>query len=303
MEVFKQVGHNPHLALALGFFDGVHLAHQKLILHAVKFAKENGIKSAVVTFSENPTNYFAKEKIPNITSTKEKLALFEALGVDFAYVLDFEEFIEMDALSYLQEVIVKNFSPMCIAVGYNHTFGRGKEGNSKLLANYQKHFGYDFYELPMQKIESCLISSTNIRKMLSEGYIKNANCLLGRSFSVRNNVVKGQRLARQLGFPTANVVWPSTQVKLKHGVYFGYVVVDKTYPALINWGVRPTVAADNEEILEAHILNYDRDIYGEIVKVGFLAKIRDEMKFNNLDELREQILTDFEVAQKCARLT
>ena len=175
MKIFKKINHNPKLALALGYFDGVHLAHQRLILETVKFAKENLIKSAVVTFDKNPASYFTKEKVLNITSTEEKLAQIEALGVDFAYVLDFEEFMHLDGLKYLEDVLVKNFEPRFIATGFNHTFGRSKDGTPKMLREYSNRFNYEYFELPMQKLESCLISSTNIREMIKNGYVKNTN--------------------------------------------------------------------------------------------------------------------------------
>lgn len=303
MKVFKTLNHNPNLALALGFFDGVHLAHQKLILEAVKYAKEHDTKSAVITFETNPANYFLKEKVPNIMSNEEKLERIEALNVDYVYMLDFEEYMNLDALGYLEQVLIKNFEPKCIVTGFNHTFGRAKEGSSKFLSKYAKHFNYEYIELPAQKIKSCLVSSTNIRQMLTDGHIRNANLLLGRPFSLKNNVVKGNMLASKLGFPTANIFWPNNILHLSNGVYFGYVVVDKTYPALINWGVRPTIGDDNERILEAHIFNFDSQIYGKIIKVIFSLKLRDEIKFPNLEALQKQIVQDVEAAKKIARLS
>lgn len=303
MKIFRTINHNAHLALALGFFDGVHLAHQKLISTTVQYAKEHGTKSAVITFDTNPSNYFQKEKVLNIMSNEEKLEQIEALGVDFVYVLDFEEYMQMGALEYLEQVLVKHFEPVCIVTGFNHTFGRAKEGSSKLLSDYAKHFKYEYIELPPQKVQSCLVSSTNIREMILNGHIRNANLLLGRPFSLKNNVVKGSRLASKLGFPTANIYWPNNIIHLSCGVYFGFVVIDKTYPALINWGVRPTIGDDNEKILEAHVFNFDSQIYGKIIKVIFSLKIRDEIKFPNLEALGKQINKDVEAARKIARLS
>lgn len=303
MKVFKSINHNPDLALALGFFDGVHLAHQKLISKAVEFAQQNGKKSAVITFETNPSNYFRKEKTQNVSANEERLERIEALGVDFVYMLDFEEFMQMEALEYLQDVIVKSFSPCCIVTGFNHKFGRGRQGDTNLLAKYSEKFNYKFIELSAQKIQSCLVSSSNIREMIANGHIRNANLLLGHSFSLKNNVVKGNQIAHTLGFPTANIYWPNNIIHLPHGVYFGYVVVDKTYPAVINWGVKPTFDDDSEEVVEAHILNFDSKIYGKIVKVMFLMKIREEMKFPNVEALKKQIEEDVETVRKLARLS
>ena len=303
MKVFKSINHNPDLALALGFFDGVHLAHQKLISKAVEFAQQNGKKSAVITFETNPSNYFRKEKTQNVSANEERLERIEALGVDFVYMLDFEEFMQMEALEYLQDVIVKSFSPCCIVTGFNHKFGRGRQGDTNLLSKYSERFNYKFVELSAQKIQNCLVSSSNIREMITNGHIRNANLLLGHSFSLKNNVVKGNQIANTLGFPTANIYWPNNIVHLPHGVYFGYVVVDKTYPAVINWGKRPTFDGSDEEIVEAHILNFDFQIYGKIIRVLFVMKIRDEIKFPNQEALIKQIQEDVETARKLARLS
>ena len=211
--------------------------------------------------------------------------------------------MQYEALDYLENVLVKNFQPCCIATGFNHKFGRGKEGDTKLLSKYSDKFGYKYMELTPQKIQTCLISSSNIREMISNGHIRNANLLLGHSFSLKNNVVKGDAIARKLGFPTANIFWPNNIVHLPHGVYFGYAVVDKTYPALINWGVRPTFDGSDEEVVEVHILNFDSQIYGKIIRVLFLMKIRDEFKFPNKEALIKQIQEDVETARKLARLS
>ncbi len=303
MKIFKTINHNPDLSIALGYFDGVHLAHQKLISCAVDFARENSKKSAVITFETNPSNYFNKEKIHNISSNEERLERIEALGVDYAYVLDFEQYMQYEALKYLQDVLVKNFQPCCIVTGFNHRFGRGKEGDTKLLSKYSSHFKYKYIELPPQKIQTCLISSSNIREMITNGHIRNANLLLGHSFSLKNNVVKGDAIARKLGFPTANIFWPNNIVNLPHGVYFGYAIVDKTYPAIINWGKRPTFDENEEEVVEAHILNFDSQIYGKIIRVLFVMKIREEIKFPSQEALIKQIEEDVETAKKLSRLS
>ena len=303
MKIFKTINHNPDIALALGYFDGVHLAHQKLISKTVEFAQKNKKKSAVITFDINPANYFAKEKILNVCSNEERLERIEALGVDFAYVLDFEEYMQMEAQEYLENVLVKNFNPCSITTGFNHKFGAGKKGDTKLLSDKAKEFGYHFIELAPQKIQTCLISSSNIREMISNGHIRNANLLLGHSFSLKNNVVKGDMIARKLGYPTANIFWPNNIVHLPHGVYFGYAIVDKTYPAVINWGTRPTFDGNDEEIVEVHILNFDSQIYGKIIRVLFVMKIRDEIKFPNTQALSKQIEEDVETVRKLARLS
>ena len=303
MKVFKTINHNPDLSLALGYFDGVHVAHQKVIAAAVEFAKANSKKSAVVTFDMNPANYFRKDKIQNISTNEERLERMEYLGVDYVYMLDFEEFMYMSASEYLQDVLVKSFEPNCIVTGFNHKFGKAHQGDTSLLPKCADRYNYKYIEIPVHKVQSCLVSSSNIRDMVENGHIRNANLLLGHSFSIRNNVVKGDMRARKLGYPTANIFWPNNVVHLPHGVYFGYATVDKTYPAVINWGVKPTFGEDNEEILEVHILNFDATIYGKIIKASFLMKIREEQKFADMESLRKQIAQDVETVRKLARLS
>lgn len=303
MKVFKTINHNPDLSLALGYFDGVHVAHQKVIAAAVEFAKANSKKSAVVTFDMNPANYFRKDKIQNISTNEERLERMEYLGVDYVYMLDFEEFMYMSASEYLQDVLVKSFEPNCIVTGFNHKFGKAHQGDTSLLSKCADRYNYKYIEIPVHKVQSCLVSSSNIRDMVENGHIRNANLLLGHSFSIRNNVVKGDMCARKLGYPTANIFWPNNVVHLPHGVYFGYATVDKTYPAVINWGVKPTFGEDNEEILEVHILNFDATIYGKIIKASFLMKIREEQKFADMESLRKQIAQDVETVRKLARLS
>lgn len=298
MQVFKSLNSNPNLSLALGYFDGVHLAHQKLISTAVEYAKNTNTKSAVITFEKNPANCFNDKKTLNITSNSEKLEKFEALGVNYVYMLDFEQFRNMDALEYLEDVIIKNFKPNCIVSGFNHHFGAKKSGSSKLLANYAKHFNYEFIEFPEQRKKDITISSTEIRELLSQGKVDKANSLLGHKFNVTNNVIEGKQIASKLGFPTANLLWAEDIVKLPYGVYFGYVYMDKIFPAVINWGVKPTFDSSNHELLEVHILNFNSQIYGKIINVAFVEKIRDEFEFPNIEELKKQIQKDVDYVKK-----
>lgn len=303
MKVFKTLNKNPNLALALGFFDGVHLAHQKLILNTVEWAKKHNTKSAVITFSQKPSDYFSKTKTPNIMTLDDRLEHLDFLGVDFAYVLDFEKIMNLSAHDYVQKILYENFSPKSISVGYDHTFGAKRLGNSKLLKQMSKEFNFEFMELERQCVKNCIISSTNTRKLLSDGLVNEASMLLGRKFYIKNNVIKGSAIARKLGFPTANLNWPEGLIKLPYGVYLGYVVVDKTYPALINWGVRPSIDKKKREFVEAHIFNFNADIYGEIIKIAFCQKIRNEINFSSSNELVAQISRDVSQAKKLMRIS
>lgn len=294
MQIFTKLNKNLNLSLALGFFDGVHLGHQKVIKSAVDFAKRNGIKSAVVTFKEHPCCFFRGICPKYILTREERLKHIEALGVDYVYLLDFNSKLCMlSAEDYLREVLVGNFSPKSISTGFNHYFGAKKSGNVTLLAEKQVEYGYQYFEIPPQKVFGKTISSTAIRELLSKGQIKNANEMLGYNFSITGEVVKGQQLGRTIGFRTANLIYPNELIDLPFGVYSTVVTIDgKKYQGVTNFGIRPTVSDSHKCTLETHILDFEKDIYGKYITVEFIKMIRAEKKFKSLDELKNQIIAD-----------
>lgn len=294
MQIFTELNKNLNLSLALGFFDGVHLGHKKVIKSAVDFAKRNGIKSAVVTFKEHPCCFFRGIRPKYILTREERLKHIEALGVDYVYLLDFNSKLCMlSAEDYLREVLVGNFSPKSISTGFNHYFGAKKSGNVTLLAEKQLEYGYKYFEIPPQKVFGKTISSTAIRELLSKGQIKNANEMLGYNFSITGEVVKGQQLGRTIGFRTANLIYPNELIDLPFGVYSTFVTIDgKKYQGVTNFGIRPTVSDSHKCTLETHILDFEKDIYGKYITVEFIKMIRAEKKFKSLDELKNQIIAD-----------
>lgn len=302
MQILNQIDKNPDLSLALGFFDGVHLGHKAVIESAVKFAEENGKKSAVITFSDHPCCYFWGVCPKYILTRKERERKIEELGVDYLYELDFESISGLTAQDYLKDVLVKHFMPVSISTGWNHNFGCNKSGNVKLLLECSKKFGYEYFELPPQKLENEIISSTLIRKLLSEGKIEKANAMLGYKFAITGTVVKGNQIGRTIGFKTANIVYPPELIELPYGVYSVDVQLAPTLSpspigegnlmkAIANFGVRPTINGSHA-VLEVHILDFDKDIYGEEIEIEFNRMIRHEKKFSSLDELKNQIQRD-----------
>lgn len=294
MQIFTELNKKPNLSLALGFFDGVHLGHTKVIKSAVDFAKRNGIKSAVVTFKEHPCCFFCGIGPKYILTREERLKHIEALGVDYVYLLDFNSKLCMlSAEDYLREVLVGNFSPKSISTGFNHYFGAKKSGNVTLLAEKQVEYGYKYFEIPPQKAFGKTISSTVIRELLSKGQIKNANEMLGYNFSITGEVVKGQQLGRTIGFRTANLIYPNELIDLPFGVYLTVVTLGgKKYQGVTNFGIRPTVSDSHKCTLETHILDFEKDIYGKYITVEFIKMIRAEKKFKSLNELKNQIIAD-----------
>lgn len=294
MQIFNEINTNKGLSLAFGFFDGVHLGHQAVIKSAVDFGGKYNCKSAIITFQDHPCCFFYDVQPKYIIRRHDKVKMFEDLGVDYLYILKFDEYLAMmDASNYLKDVVVKNFAPTAISTGFNHSFGAKKSGDVKLLCTMQQEFCYQYFEVPPVLYNSEIISSTRIREDLALGNIEMVNAMLGYDYFLEETVVEGQKLGRTIGFKTANLFYPENLVEIGKGVYKVKVEHDgKTYDGIANYGLRPTVTNTDKSTLEVHILDFDKDIYGEQIKVTFLKKIRDEKKFDSLDELKSQIQND-----------
>lgn len=304
MQIFNELNTNPALSLCLGFFDGVHEGHKVVIKNAVNLAKQNGLKSAVITFKEHPLCYLQGRTPQYIISLEDRLSIIEEQGVDFAYVLEFDDLIaDYLAYDYLKEILIGNFNPKFITTGFNHYFGANKQGNAEFLRNYQGTFGYKFFEIPPITFNSTLISSTKIRQLISDGEVEAMKNLLGYDFFLKSTVIQGRRIGRSISFPTANLPYPKDIIRLPKGVYIANTEVDdKAYHSIVNIGVKPTVTEDKKLLVETHLLDFDGDIYGKEVKVSFLKKIRDEKKFPSLNELMLQIQKDSKTATEFFKL-
>lgn len=298
MQIFDTFNSNKDLSLAFGFFDGMHLGHQAVIKSAIDFAKEHNKKSAVITFQDHPCCFFYHIQPKYIMTKHDKVNFLEKMGVDYLYLLKFDEYLAMmGASDYLREVIIKNFAPCAISTGFNHSFGAKKSGNVHLLCQLQAEFCYTYFEIPPVVYNNEVISSTRIREDLAIGSIEPINAMLGYNYFLEGTVIKGQQIGRTIGVKSANLVYPDNLVEIGRGVYKVSVEHDgKTYSGVANYGLRPTVTSDGDSveqsILEVHILDFDKDIYGEKIKVTFLKRIRDEKKFNSLEELKLQIQED-----------
>lgn len=288
MQKFSELNQKQNLAIALGYFDGVHIGHRAVIKSAVDFAKKNNTKSAVITFSDHPYCYFKGVCPKYILTREEREKRIASLGVDYLYELNFEDFAHLTAKEYLNNILINHFHPISISTGWNHNFGKNKSGNVNFLEEQAKNYNYKYFKIPPQKINNEIISSTKIRKLLSEGNIEKANLMLGQNFSIEGEIVKGNQIGRTIGFRTANLVYPPELIELPYGVY----AVDTTYgKGIANFGIRPTLNGSHTS-LEAHILNFEKDIYGEIINVNFNKMIRTEKKFPSLDALKKQINLD-----------
>lgn len=272
--------------LVLGFFDGIHIAHKELIQSAVKSGK-----TILITFKESPAIYF-KKPYKYIYPREYSLNKIKDLGVNEILEFDFSQIASMPAEDYIK-FIVEKFSPKAIYTGFNHTFGANKSGSPELLKKMEKKYNYQYHCIPPIEDNSEIVSSTLIKTLIQAGNIERANRLLGTNFFIENIVEEGAKIGRTLGFPTANINYPENIIELPYGVYS---IKYNEYSGVLNWGMRPTVNNTIKPIAEAHIINFNENLYGKKVRLEVIKKIRDEKKFENLDELKAQINKDIKNA-------
>lgn len=299
MKVIRKLETKPNLSLALGFFDGLHQGHKVVIKNAVNFAKENNAESGIILFKEHPMCYIMKNSVKHILTLDDKIEMLKELDVDNVIVLDFDKALaELSATSYLKDILIKNFSPIAITTGFNHSFGHNRQGNSAFLRKFQTIYNYRYFEIPPITCNHVVTSSSAIRNAISCGNLDLANSLLGYKFFIKGKVIHGDEVGRQIGFPTANFIYPKEIIEVPTGIYLVDVEVnDTTYKGVLNYGYRPTVNSENKLTTEVHILDFNQDIYNSTIKVSFVTKIRNELKFESLSQLKSQIIKDIDFAQ------
>lgn len=300
MQVFEKLDYNPDLSLCLGFFDGVHQGHKVVLKNAVNLARQNNLKSAIITFKEHPLCYLQNRTPQYIIPPQDRIELIAQQGIDYVYMLDFDEDVaDLIAADYLKDVLVKFFKPKFITTGFNHFFGAGKKGDAAMLRAYQDTYGYKYFEVPPITYNNTLISSSKIRQLVSEGAVENIKKLLGTDFYIKGRVVTGNRIGRTISFPTANIQYPDNIIKAARGVYIAVVDIDgKKYPSVANLGRRPTIKGNHNLLLEAYLLDFNDNIYDKDIKVYFLKKIRNEQKFDSLPDLKSQLVKDEGIAKE-----
>lgn len=283
--------------VTIGTFDGVHLGHQKIINRLLELKKQNGGEIVLFTFEPHPRKVLFPEQrdLKLITTSEEKCELLEKFNVDNVLVYPFStSFSQMPARDYIFEILVKGLKTGTLVIGYDHRFGSNREGNLNMLKELEKLGIFEVEEISAQEIDQLNVSSTRIRKAIDEGDIETANKFLGYNFFVSGIVVKGKQLGRTIGYPTANIfVADSNKLIPKIGVYSVYAIYKgKKYKGMLNVGINPTTDTDNKIKVEVNIFDFDKEIYGENLKVEFVKRIRDEKKFANLDELKDAIAND-----------
>ena len=282
--------------VTLGVFDGVHLGHQKVIQKTIDLAsKENG-ESIILTFDRHPKSFLLQTQQSCITSLEHRLVLFEQLGVDISIVLEFDKKIaEISAEDFIAKIIHELLGAKVVVLGFNCSFGKDRRGDASMVCNFAEKYGFEVVVCEPAEIEGEITSSTAIRKEIIQGDLRKAKGMLGRRVSVLGTVIKGVGRGSELGFPTANLNLHH-EIKPPSGVYATKAFLDgREYNAITNIGTCPTFEKDtddNEPLVEVHIIDFNESIYGKDLEVRFLYKLREEIKFENADELKRQLERD-----------
>ena len=279
--------------IALGSFDGLHLGHLSLIYKVIEEADKNGGKSMVYTFKNHPRTLISKECAPKLLmDNDDKVKVLDAHGVDIVCFQEFNsEFMKITPEEFVK-MLIEKFNAKGIVVGFNYKFGYKNSGNIDLLRRLQKKYNYKLYVMEPCTYKDEVISSTRIRKAIEEGNVEDAYKMLNRPYSLKGNVVHGRKIGRTIGFPTANLCYDKKFILPSEGVYYTNVKVNnKICKGITSVGHNPTVNGKTLTI-ETNILNFEEDIYEKHIEVNFIKKIRSNIKFNGIDELKNQLEKD-----------
>lgn len=292
----------PFAVVTSGTFDGVHLGHQKILNRLKEIARAHQGETVVITFWPHPRLVLHPEdtSLKLLNTFEEKAELLKLAGIDHLVRIPFtREFSQLSSEEFISRILVKTIGTRKLVIGYDHRFGHNREGSFEELRKNAPRYGFEVEEIPPQDVDHITVSSTKIRRALEQGDVETANHLLGRPYSIRGQVVKGDRLGRLIGFPTANISM-DTHYKLipADGVYAVTAQHEgKTFLGMMYIGFRPTVGGMHKAI-EVNLFDFDREIYGDELIVHFHARLRADNKFSDLDELKQQLIRDKEKAEE-----
>lgn len=285
--------------LTLGVFDGLHLGHQLIVRTVVERARATDSVATVITFDPHPRAVLHPESSPPLLQTlDQKVEGFGVLGIEQTIVIRFDEkFSQIRAEDFLRDVVKERLQAKEVYLGCGFAFGHNREGNIELLRRVSQELGFFADEVPEVQLRSQRVSSSKVRRLLTEGKVNLARRLLGRPYGVEGPVERGAERGRSLGFPTANL-HPHNRVIPRDGVYVTGTLIDGQWRrSITNVGVRPTFGADSEPSVETFVMDWAGDLYGDVVRVRFLHRLRDERKFNSVEDLTVQIQKDVRQAQ------
>jgi riboflavin kinase/FMN adenylyltransferase len=288
--------------IALGSFDGIHIAHKILLSNAVIIAKKKNIESMVYTFTNHPSQILSDMKIELLSDNVEKTKLIENENLDILFFQDFDiAFSHIEPEVFIESILVNTFNADTVVAGYNYRFGAHGKGNTGLLKKVCERLDIEVVIVDKVEFEKEVVSSTNIRNYLKSGLIIQANNMLGRKYSLTGNIIHGNSLGSKLGFPTANMKIPENKVIPRSGVYHTVSMINGiSYRSVTNVGIKPTLhtKAFNGISIETHLIDIGNvDLYGEIMKIEFIDRIRDERRFDDLNELTEAVMKDISIVK------
>jgi riboflavin kinase/FMN adenylyltransferase len=301
MKIFHGTGNakiSRPTVLTLGVFDGLHLGHQRIMQTVVNRAKLVNAVPTAITFDPHPRSVLYPENTPPLLQTlDQRLAAFEFLGIEQAIVIRFnKDFAAQDADTFLREIVHDRLQAKEVYLGKGFAFGKNRGGNIELLRKLSAELGFAADEVAEVCLRGRRISSSRIRELLSDGRVNLARRYLGRPYGVEGVIVRGDRRGHTIGFPTANLK-PKNRVVPRYGVYATATLIDGDWRrSITNIGVRPTFKAEADPSIETYIFDFDGDLYGDVLRVRFLHRIRDERKFNGIEELKNQVAKDSQIA-------
>jgi len=299
MKVYRSLEELPTIPNAIvtqGTFDGVHKAHRVIINRVKELARLHHGETVLMTFDPHPRMVLFPDEhgLRLLNTLDEKIAALEQEGIDHLVIIPFTKaFSRLTSLQFIRDIIVNKLGTKVLVIGYDHRFGKNREGTFQHLKDFSSLYGFEVEEIPEQDVDEVAVSSTRIRKALEAGDIQTANKYLGKKYSITGIVVKGKQLGRTIGYPTANIVVPDP-VKLipADGVYAVEVFFNKKwYGGMLNAGYRPTVDGTTHSI-EVHIFDFSHDLYEQTITIRFVDKLRDEMRFNGIEALKNQLEKD-----------
>ncbi|GAB4345355.1 MAG: bifunctional riboflavin kinase/FAD synthetase [Flammeovirgaceae bacterium] len=309
MKVYRGVEEFSPLNYAVvtsGTFDGIHYGHQKIIERLKEVAAQCNGETVVITywphprFVLNPDN----QNLKLLTTLEEKIELLDFFEIEHLLIIPFNDsFSQLSSKNFIENIIVRQINTKKLVIGYDHKFGKNREGSFDYLKNNAHLYGFEIEEIPAQEIDEVAVSSTKIREALLKGQVEIANKFLCHPYSLKGRVVKGNQLGRKISFPTANIlVEDSFKLVPANGIYAVRVNVrGNIYDAMLNIGNRPTIDDNLHKTIEVNIFNFQEDIYDEIITISFLHYLREERKFPNLEALKTQLFRDKEMAMRVLR--
>ena len=279
-----------------GTYDGVHLGHKTIIKHLKKIAKKNNGETVVLTFHPHPRMVLQENSDIKLLGTiEERVSLLKEAGVDHLIILPFtKEFSRISSLEFVRDILVNQIGTKKLVIGYDHHFGRNREGSFGHLKEFGPMYGFEVEEIPAIDVKDVNISSTKIRVALEKGDINKAKEYLGRNYSISGIVVAGNQIGRLMGFPTANLkIKESIKLIPEIGVYAVNIFHnDHKYKGMLNIGYRPTISDDNGISIEVHLFDFNANLYNEELKIEFISKVRKEKQFKDVNQLKDQLERD-----------